>query len=332
MQLLRNAEYLGYGTARFTRAGFVQSGIKLSDLEHLDLRGRSFMITGANSGIGYATSLYLASRGGTVHMVCRSDERAKVASRSIIEMTSNPNVFVYICDLSEREDIERLASTIINQNIRLDVLVNNAASMNHIKQLNSDGIETTFATNLLSNFLLTTLLIPVLTNSPDPRVIFVSSGGALTQKLKVDPYFDHDSDPWDGITAYAMTKRQQIALCEKFADVYKHTFIKFFSMHPGWVDTPHIQVGMPEFYKIYHNVLRTPQQGADTLCWLCVAAGLDLYSGEFFRDRELEYKHLPLSRTHYKETEVNNLWNTCVKLRTIPHVGVHESNSKEIRG
>jgi dehydrogenase/reductase SDR family protein 12 len=307
MQYLRNTEWLGYGTAKFTRKGFKKSGIKLGDLEYFDLRGRSFMITGANSGIGYSTSLYLAYRGGIVHMVCRSEEKAIEASTKIREITSNPNVFVHICDLSERADIERLATSFISQNIKLDVLVNNAAIMPHVRQINSDGIDLTFATNLLSNFLLTTLLIPLLNNSADPRVIFVSSGGALTQKLTVDPQFS-DITPWDGVTAYSITKRQQVALCERFAIVYKDTPIKFFSMHPGWVDTPLLQMCMPEFYKLYYKQLRTPQQGADTICWLCVAPNLGEYNGEFFRDREPEIKHLPLSRTRYTDTDSNNLW------------------------
>jgi dehydrogenase/reductase SDR family protein 12 len=318
MQFLRNTEYQAYGTAKYLKSGFESA--KLGELENIDLKDRSFMITGANSGIGFATSHYLASRGGTVHMICRSEEKANEASRKLSELTSNSNVHVHICDVAERADIERLVKKFQDENIKLDVLVNNAGMINHEKRLNSDGVELTFATNLLSNFLLTTLLIPLLLKSNDPRVIFVSSGDGLTQKLMVDPEFSSFKE-WDGATAYAMTKRQQIALCEKFSLVYKDTPIKFFSMHPGWVDTPQVQKGFPDFHKTHQNSLRTPEQGADTICWLCVTPNLDKSSsGEFFRDRQPEYKHLPLSRTQYTNTEVDNLWKTCVKLTGVDEI------------
>jgi len=272
------------------------------------------MITGANSGVGFSTSLYLASRGGTVHMVCSSEENAFETSRKMSESTSNPNVHIHICDLSERQEIEELVIKIKDQKFKLDVLINNAAIMILEKQLNSDGVELTFATNLLANFLLTTLLIPILLNSDDPRVIFVSSGAALAQKLTIDPEFSNFKE-WDENKAFAITKRQQIALCERFSMEYNDTPIKFFSMHPGWVDGPYVQTAMPEVYKTYQKNLRTPEQGADTICWLSVTHSLDKNSnGEFFRDRQPEHKHLPLSHTHYTDTEVEDLWDTCLKL------------------
>jgi len=314
MQLWRNTAFLTYGSSKFLQNGYLNSGIKPSDLDHFDLTGKSYLITGANSGIGFATTQYLASHGGTVHMVCRSQDLALEASRKIMNETSNSNIFVHICDLKERINIEQLVHKIKNQNIHIDVVINNAGIMNHSKELNSDGVEVTFSTNLLSNFLLTNLLIPILQYSNDPRVIFVSSAGGLTQPLTVDPIFS-TLNPWDGRTAYAITKRQQIALCEKFASFYSNTKIKFFSMHPGWVDTPQISLAMPEFYQFYKNSLRTPQQGADTICWLCVTDKLDLsHSGEFFRDHQPEYKHLPLSMTSYSQIEIDNLWNTCCNL------------------
>jgi dehydrogenase/reductase SDR family protein 12 len=253
MQFFRNTEYIGYGSAKFLKHGLPEKmGV---DLEDVDLKGRAFMITGANSGVGFCTSQYLATRGGTVHLVCSSDENAFETKRRMAEITSNPNVHIHICDLSEREDIENLVAKIKDQKYKIDVLVNNAAIMNLEKQLNSDGVEVTFATNLLSNFLLTTLLIPVLLNSNDPRVIFVSSGAGLSQKLIVDPEFSTLKE-WDESTAFSVTKRQQIALCEKFAWEYSDSHIKFFSMHPGWVDGPYVQTAMPEVYKTYHKNLR----------------------------------------------------------------------------
>jgi dehydrogenase/reductase SDR family protein 12 len=315
MQLIRNTGFFAYGNAKFLVGGY-QNGLKQqpADMDNINLTGKSFLVTGANSGIGYSASHFFAARGGTVHMVCRSEERAIEASKNIINSTSNPSVHIHICDLNEKADIHRLADKFKNENIKLDVLVNNAGIMSDTKKFNSDGIEQTFATNILSNYLLTTLMIPVLQQSPDPRVIFVSSGGGLTQPLSVDPTFSK-MNKWDGTTAYAITKRQQIVLCEKFSSVYENTHIKFASMHPGWVDTPAVENSMPDFYKSYKKSLRTPEQGADTICWLATTDSLHKKdNGEFYRDRQPEYKHLPLSGTSHPPKDVDHLWHTCESL------------------
>jgi dehydrogenase/reductase SDR family protein 12 len=89
-------------------------------------------------------------------------------------------------------------------------------------------------------------------------------------------------------------------------DVYarNHSKIFFATMHPGWSDTPAVQTSMPQFREKLLNSLRTPEQGADTLVWMCCYEGLESFeNGSFFQDRKPVSKHLPLSWTTSTPTQ-----------------------------
>ena len=162
------------------------------------------------------TSLFLtfnlSLRAGTVHMVCRSKERGEKAQQDIIAQSSSDKVFLHLADVSSFADVRTLAKDFQKSGHHLDVLVNNAGFLPPQKLPPSkDGIEIVLATNLLGGFLLTNLLIPVLMKSPDPRVILISSGGGLTEKLTLRTAYDKiaNQQPFDealGRTLYALTK------------------------------------------------------------------------------------------------------------------------------
>eukprot|EP01130_Rhizamoeba_saxonica_P018239 TRINITY_DN9061_c0_g1_i1.p1 TRINITY_DN9061_c0_g1~~TRINITY_DN9061_c0_g1_i1.p1 ORF type:complete len:643 (+),score=148.76 TRINITY_DN9061_c0_g1_i1:42-1970(+) len=310
MSFLTNISFVIHGLKYFTKSAFEKAKSKFTlDLVTLDLSEQSIMVTGANSGLGLAASKYFAERGATVHIVCRNPERGEIALADIKDHSGNEDVFLHLCDLGESDQIVSMVEHFVNEHNKLDVLVNNAGAMLGEKYKNSRGIDMTFAVNTLSNFHLTHLLLPILKQSNDPRVIFVSSGGGLTEKLLVREYYDSQKK-WSGMTAYARTKRQQIALCEKFAEVEPN--VKFYSMHPGWADTPGVQDAMVSFHQKMEGKLRTIEQGADTICWLAANPDMNLEdSGTFYRDRKPEIKHFTLGKTNYSKNEADSLWNWC---------------------
>lgn len=112
---------------------------------------------------------------------------------------------------------------------------------------------------------------------------------------------------------YAKTKRHQVVLTELWAKKYTAlTGIPFYSMHPGWVDTPGLAVSMPSFHKTFKNSLRTVEEGADTIFWLATSNQVGTAeSGEFFRDHQKEVKHLTLGFTKYSATDADKLWEWC---------------------
>jgi len=123
------------------------------------MQGKICMVTGANSGIGKATAMGLASMGTTVVMVCRDRTRGEEAQREIKQHSGNESVDLLLADLSSQQAIRRLAHEFQQRYSRLHVLVNNVGSIFPERQVSVDGIEMTFAVNHLTSFLLTNLLL-----------------------------------------------------------------------------------------------------------------------------------------------------------------------------
>ncbi|KAM8975818.1 dehydrogenase/reductase SDR family member 12 [Pelodytes ibericus] len=295
MSLYRNTVWFLKGLREYTKGGYEAAAkhFVAEDLE-VDVSGKHYMITGANSGIGKAVAMAIAKKGGTIHLVCRNQERAEEAQREIIASTMNQSVLVHLLDMSNPRDIWEFAEKFKTEN-KLNVLINNAGCMVGKRELTGDGLEKNFATNTLGTYILTKAMIPVLETQDDARVITVSSGGMLVQKLNVsDLQFEKES--FDGTMVYAQNKRQQVILTEQWAK--SHPKIHFSVMHPGWADTPAVRSSMPDFYEKMKNRLRTEDQGADTVVWLAISQAVQKQpSGLFFQDRKCVSTHLPLAST-----------------------------------
>ena len=278
----------------FDRSGFRRHAINFdpADLD-VDLTGRTCLVTGANSGIGLATAEGLAARGASVWLLCRSRERGAQAARALREATGSRKIHVATLDVADFGSIRRFAAEFRAGTV--DVLVHNAGVLPGKRTLTADGNELTLATNLLGPLLLTLLLLPKLQASGAARVVFVSSGGMYTQRLSAaDP--DWQSRPFDGVVAYAQTKRMQVTLAELLAAALAPLRVVVHSMHPGWADTPAVRTSLPRFHAATRHILRSPAQGADTVLWLAASAAAGRSSGRFWFDRRPRPTHL-LSRT-----------------------------------
>ncbi|CAG5136214.1 unnamed protein product [Candidula unifasciata] len=309
MSIYRSVTWFVKGLREYTKGGY-QSASKhfnSSDLD-VDIAHRSYMITGANSGIGRFVALTIAKKGGTVHLVCRNKDRGEAAQKDIREQARNENVHLHIVDLSRPAQIVAFTEQFKNSGQTLNVLINNAGVLvnGDQRQVTEDGLETTFATNTLGVHMLTKGLIPVLKNAEDPRVITVSSGGMLVQKLDVKDLQFERMTKFDGTLAYSQTKRQEVVLTSLYAKLYPE--IHFSSMHPGWVDTPGVQTSLPQFYEKMKDKLRSEEQGADTVIWLAVSPAATKHgSGLFFQDRTPVSTHLPLAWTKSSPAEEQEL-------------------------
>ncbi|XP_070775122.1 dehydrogenase/reductase SDR family member 12-like [Enoplosus armatus] len=304
MSLYRNAIWFLNGIHQYTRKGYEAAS---KDFEPQDLSvsvvGRSFMITGANSGIGRATAMAIAKKGGTVHMVCRNKDKAEEARGDIVSESGNTEVYIHIVDMSETRKVWQFAEAFKKEYPSLNVLINNAGCMVHKREVNAEGLEKNFATNTMGVYTLTQSLIPLLQKSRDPRVITVSSGGMLVQELRVDD-LQTERGHFDGVMVYAQNKRQQVVLTQQWAKA--NPVIHFSVMHPGWVDTPAVSTSMPQFHHMMGERLRGVEQGADTVVWLALSkAAARTRSGQFFQDRRPVPAHLPLAwtRSSAKETQ-----------------------------
>ncbi|XP_023700001.1 DHRS-12_like_SDR_c-like domain-containing protein isoform X1 [Paramormyrops kingsleyae] len=298
MSLYRSSIWYLKGLNEYTRGAFESAAKRFveKDLE-VSVAGRSFMITGANSGIGKAAAIVIAKRGGTIHMVCRNKDKAEEARAEIVKETGNKDIYIHILDLTETRKVWEFAEAFKKKFKSLNVLINNAGSMLMQRELNAEGLEKNFACNTLGTYILTKNLIPLLEKSGDPRVIMVSAGIMLVKKLRVGD-LQSERGRFDGTMVYAQNKRQLAVMTEQLAKT--HPGIHFSLMHPGWVDTPAVAEAMPDFHRSMRNKLRSPEQGADTVVWLAVseAPAAAKPAGLFFQDRKVIPTHLPLAWTH----------------------------------
>jgi len=305
MPIFRNTVWFIKGLREYTKDGYfaARKNFSPTDLD-VSCAGKHFIVTGSNSGIGRSVATAIAAKGGAVHLVCRNEHTAEQAREEIIKETGNQEVFFHKLDLSKTSDIFEFAKKFQENPGQLDVLVNNAGCMVNTRTLTEDErFELNFATNTLGTFTLTQQLLPMLQKSSG-RVVTVSSGGMLTNKLDLkDLQAEKD---FEGTTAYAHNKRQQVIMMRRLAPSFPS--IHFSSMHPGWADTAAVRASMPDFYEKMKDRLRTAEQGADTAVWLAVAeSARKETSGAFFQDRTVVKEHLPLACTRSNEEEESKL-------------------------
>ncbi|HEX7444533.1 MAG TPA: SDR family NAD(P)-dependent oxidoreductase [Acidimicrobiales bacterium] len=293
----------------FSRVGYdVRSRLfGWSDLTERPMAGRVAIVTGATSGLGLAAATRLAALGASVRVLGRDIGRTDHARELITKATGNPDVEIGVADLASLDDVRRYASQFRAYHDRLDVLVNNAGAMVHEPQITGDGLEITAQTHVVAPFLLTAELMPLLSTTPGARVVTVSSGGMYTERLDVGRLDPGPPEDFDGVRAYAQAKRAQVVLNARWAERAATSGVTFHAMHPGWVDTPGVQTALPEFARLMGPLLRTPDQGADTMVWLATAREPLASNGQFWLDRHRRWAtKLPWTRTAPAEAE--RLW------------------------
>lgn len=274
----------------FDRTGFRrhQREFDPGDLE-VDLSGRVCLVTGANSGIGFQTTRELARRGAKVVLLCRSETRGREAIASLRQELPDAELLLERLDVSSLADVRAFAA---RWSEPVHVLVNNAGVLPAERELTEEGLELTWATNVAGPHLLTKLLLPKLKAAAAQscaRVINVSSGGMYSQRIDLDD-LTWKRRAFDGVKAYANTKRAEVILTELWAEKEPNLF--FASMHPGWADTPAVRTSLPTFYKLTKLILRSPAEGADTGVWLAAAAAPLQRSGRFWFDRKAAATHI----------------------------------------
>ncbi len=296
----------------YTNVGYrIRAGISPHrELPRMD--GRIVLVTGATSGLGRAAAEGFSRLGAGVRILARNEERGERVRAEIAARTGNMDIDVRVCDLSNLGSVRAFTERFAGEAPRLDVLVNNAGVLPHERTLSDDGIELTFATNVLGPFLLTKGLLGLLEGSAPSRVINVSSGGMYTQRLHVDDLESAEGE-FDGAVAYARSKRATVVLTGLWAQRLWGTGVVVHAMHPGWVDTPGLRDSLPRFYGLTKPLLRTPEQGAETILWLGAAAEPALSSGGFWHDRRMRpTNRVPWTRETLSERE--RLWAECERL------------------
>lgn len=301
----------------FTRWGYERRApyFDPADLDQ-DLAGKTYIVTGANSGIGFETAKALAQRNAQVVLVCRNLQKAEAAIQLIHQdlPSTAPRAKALRADLSDLQQTQQVVLEIQKKFSSLQGLILNAGNGLEHRELNPQGIESMFATNVLSPFILTQGLLPLLRQSNSEqspgRVLWVSSGGMYTSGLDVED-LQWSRRPYIWLKVYAENKKAMVLLAEEFASQEpKPRRVVFQSMHPGWVATNLVHDKLPGFAERMKNSLRTPSQGADTLVWLSMAKEAIQSSGEFWLDRKPRRKVL-LPSKRVSKSDRKKLFETC---------------------
>ncbi len=295
----------------YSRLGYAIRARSWDPLPSAALRGRTVVVTGPTSGLGFATARAMRSLGADLVLVGRDPGRLRKVETEL-SIDGGGSIGVAVADLGDLDAVRRAASEIRALG-RLDVLVHNAGALTKERLESPQGFESTIATHVLGPHLLTSLLLDSLASG---RVITVSSGGMYAAPL---PKFSSGSSPelpssrYDGTRQYAIAKRMQVTANEMWAERVRT--IAFHSMHPGWADTPGVRHSLPGFARFTAPVLRTPDEGADTIVWLAAATDDDLgASGGFWCDRARRPIHrLPNTRRADTPSERVAMWDWIEK-------------------
>lgn len=280
-----------------------------TSLDSYDLSGRTVVVTGATSGLGLAVAQWVAKLGGTVVMVGRDAAKTERARVTVADATGSESVQTALADMGDLAQVRALAADFLRRFDRIDVLVHNAGALTADRRENADGVEQTVASQVVGPFLLTSLLLPALRAAAPGRVITVSSGGMYATPLTVEHL--QMGDDYKGAEQYARAKRAQVTLNEMWAARVHPDDVVFHAMHPGWADTPGVAESLPTFRKVVGPLLRTPDEGADTIVWLAADDGVPrTTSGGFWLDRRTRSLHkVPSTRRSDTAARRDELWS-----------------------
>lgn len=275
---------------QFTRFGY-RRGRKHWNPVSAYMAGQHVLITGATAGLGLSAAMSIAQAGARLTLVVRNPAKGKALVDRIKRETGNSNVSLEIADLCLMEDVTALVDRLLGRGDPIDVLINNAGALFNPRQTTTEKLEKSFALLLLGPYMLTEGLHPLLKAAGQARVINVVSGGLYSQKLEVHKLIA-EAKGYSGSVAYARCKRALLVKTRQWAEAWADDGIVVNAMHPGWADTPGVQQALPEFRALTRLVLRSSEEGADTIVWLACATEAGKVSGEFFLDREPRPFHL----------------------------------------
>lgn len=276
--------------------------------ERLDLSGKVAIVTGANTGIGLEIARGLAMHRARVVLACRSRERGQAALEELSADTCSDRLELELVDTSLTRSIREFAARVRARHARLDVLVNNAGVWRERREETAEGVELTFATNVLGYFTVTRELLPLLEATPHARIVNVAS--KMARRPRLDD-LEHATRAYSGVDAYSESKGANRLLTWELDRRLDGKRVYANAVHPGMVASEITradpQTGLLRrmsgpFFRVFG---RSTRDGADTALWAATSADCEMSRGNFLERRKIARCKL---RDERLERE---LWEAC---------------------
>ncbi len=275
----------------------------------MSMEGRICLITGANSGIGKVTAKALAKMNAMVVMVCRDKERGDKAQKEIIEQTGNNQVDLLLCDLSSKEQIQKLVKEFKEKYQNLHILINNAGIMLKKRELSVDGIEMNFAVHVIAPFLLTNLLLDVLKKSTPSRIINVTSAAHRRAKIDFED-LQNKNKKYRLFTVYGISKLGEMLITYELSRKLEGTGVTANAVHPGLVNT-NLGRDQSNFSQWFaRKFFKSPEEGAETSIYLATSPEVEGITGKYFINKEPRQS----SEESYNLEYAEKLWKICEEM------------------
>lgn len=283
-----------------------------------NMQGKVCIVTGANSGIGKATTMGLAQMGATVVMVCRDQSKGEEVQNEIKEKSGNDSIDLILADLASQASIRQLAEDIQQRYQQLHVLINNAGIVNLTRRETPDGFEVMFAVNYLAPFLLTNLLLEKLKASAPARIVNVSSDSHEAGYIRMDDL--QSEKQYKFMRSYGQSKLALVLFTYELARRLQGTGVTANCLHPGFTAT---NIGQNGVGTVGRNIVKlifsrlgiSPEEGARTSIYLASSPEVEGVTGKYFT-KSIPVRSAPIS---YDETLQHQLWEETTKL-----VNLHE--------
>lgn len=285
-----------------------------------NLDQKAIVITGANSGIGKAAAIQLASLGANVVMACRSLERGARAREEVCRAANSDRVELMQVDLASQESIRRFTDAFQSAHSRLDVLIHNAANFDlTLKRpvLTEDGVETIFATNHVGVFLMTHRLLDLLKASAPSRIMTVASKGLVTY-----PFLDIEFDNLNGERrfspqrAYYQSKLAQVMYTYDLAERLLGTGVTVNCVRVANVALPderitHLPVWQQKVYRLKRRMAIIPERQAETYVYLAADPAVAAITGGYWDENN---RLVRSNRNSYNRATWKRLWEVTERL------------------
>ncbi|XP_043957568.1 retinol dehydrogenase 13-like isoform X1 [Gambusia affinis] len=253
------------------------------------IKGKTVVITGANTGIGKETAKELANRGGRIIMGCRDMEKCEAAAKEIRGKTLNPHVYACQLDLASMKSIREFAERINQEEKSVDILINNAGVMRCPAGKTEDGFDMQLGVNHLGHFLLTNLLLEKLKDSAPSRVINLASLAHIVGKIDFDD-LNWEKKKFDTKQAYCQSKLANVLFTRELAKRLEGTGVTVNAVHPGVVATDlgrHTGLHQSQFSTtvlspFFSMLVKSPELGAQPSVFLAVAEEMAGVTGRYY--------------------------------------------------